>query len=542
MFAKGLLYKKTLKRDFFINTILIAFVALCLFVISSSAILYQQQYQLFLTRMNNLADDIAFNSAFSLFFEDKQTADNQLKPLAKYDDVTEVILFRFDAQQLKYFTSAKSSPNNTAEFTTERLAKLQQPQISGQRVELAKPTIVDGELVGYVYLAGTSAPLESMIYRLIGYFAAISLLVLVLVYWLAHRLGNRALAPIERLQLLIAQIATEKNFNKRAPQTDVEEIRFLSQHINVLLDTIVNFIDLQHQKEQQILELNSNLEKNVAARTQELATTNVALNSSLQQLKLYQSELIEQQKMAALGQLVAGVAHEINTPIGVSVTAITMLIEHLNKLENTYENNQLTVKAMKTFVTESKECSQIVFRNLCRAADLISTFKQVAVEQSNESQQKVCLLKVLEDVLFTLTPKFKKTPYSIKLHCPADIMVQINVAALQQVIINMVMNSLIHGFDQREQGCIDIDVTLQGDECVIAISDDGVGIAPSVVKTIYDPFVTTKRGQGGSGLGMHLVYNLVSVALKGHIMLDEQHKPGARFVISFPQGVAHEAA
>ena len=186
MFAKGLLYKKTLKRDFFINTILIAFVALCLFVVSSSAILYQQQYQLFLTRMNNLAEDIAYNSAFSLFFEDKQTADNQLKPLAKYDDVTEVILFRFDAQQLKYFTSAKSSLNNTAEFTTERLAKLQQPQISGQRVELAKETIVDGELVGYVYLAGTSAPLESMIYRLIGYFAAISLLVLVLVYWLAH--------------------------------------------------------------------------------------------------------------------------------------------------------------------------------------------------------------------------------------------------------------------------------------------------------------------------------------------------------------------
>lgn len=539
---KGLIYKKTLKRDFFISTVLIAFVALSLIVIASSVILYQQQHQLFLTRMNNLAEDLAYNSAYSLFFEDKQTANNQLQPLTKYDDVTEVILFRLAEQQLSLFTASKSISADLTKFTPARLAFLNKPQVSGQMVELAKPMVVDGELVGYLYLVGSSAPLERMVYRLIRYFAAISVLVLLLVYWLADKLGNRVLAPIERLQTLIAQIATEKNFNKRAPETDVEEIKFLSQHINTLLDTIVQFIDLQQQKEQQILQLNSNLEMNVLARTQELATTNAALNSSLQQLQLYQSELIEQQKMAALGQLVAGVAHEINTPIGIGVTAISMLIEHIKNLERTYQDNHLTAKGMKHFLEEGKECSDMVFRNLCRAADLISTFKQVAVEQSNESQQRVYLLKVLEDILFTLQPKFKNTQYSVKLNCAPDIIAQINVAALQQIIINMVMNALIHGFDQRDKGTIVIDVSLQDKDCVISITDDGVGISPAIAKTIYDPFVTTKRGQGGSGLGMHLVYNLVSVALQGRIVLDEQHRPGARFVISFPQGDANNGA
>ncbi len=540
MATTGLIYRKTLKRDFFISTVLIAFFALSLIVAASSAILYQQQYQLFLTRMNNLAEDLAYNSAYSLFFEDKQTANNQLQPLAKYKDVTQATLFRLYEQKLHVFTSSNANPVDPSQFSIKRLQQLQTPQVNGRVVEVARPTIVDGEVVGYLYLIGTSEPLETMIYRLIRYFAAISVLVLLLIYWLADKLGNRVLAPIERLQKLIAEIATEKNFNKRAPITDVEEIRFLSNHINTLLDTIVAYVDIQQQKEQQIMQLNSTLEMSVTARTQELASTNTALNNSLQQLQLYQSELIEQQKMAALGQLVAGIAHEINTPIGVGVTAISMLMEQLKNLEKTYQQKKLTAKGMSNFLAESQDCSEMVFRNLCRAADLISTFKQVAVEQSNELQQQVCLSKVLEDILFTLTPKFKHKQYSVKLDCSDQIIVQINVAALQQVIINMVMNSLIHGFDQRDQGNILIEVTLQDKECVMVITDDGNGIPQAIVKTIYDPFVTTKRGQGGSGLGMHLVYNLVSVALHGRIVLDEQHRPGARFIISFPQGVANE--
>lgn len=538
--TKGLIYRKTLKRDFFISIVLIAILALSLIVISSSFILYQQQYQLFLKRMDNLAEDLAYNSAYSLFFEDKQTANSQLQPLAKYDDVTQVILFRLSDQQLLFFTSSNANSIDVTEFSTERLALLNVPQVNGQVVEVSKPTIVDGEIVGYLYLIGTSAPLERMVYRLVRYFAAISVLVLLLIYWLADKLGNRVLAPIERLQKLISQIVTEKNFSKRAPETDVEEIRFLSHHINTLLDTIVAYINIQQKKEQQILQLNSNLEMNVAARTQELATTNDALNSSLQQLQLYQSELIEQQKMAALGQLVAGVAHEINTPIGIGVTAIATLMEQLKHLDKTYQENLLTAKGMKIFLAESQDCSEMVFRNLCRAADLISTFKQVAVEHSNDSQQQVCLSKVIKDILFTLQPKFKNTPYSFQLNCSDQIIVQINVAALQQIIINMVMNSLIHGFDQRDQGLILIDVNLQEQNCTISVTDNGNGIPPAIVKTIYDPFVTTKRGQGGSGLGMHLVYNLVSVALKGRIVQDEQHRLGARFIITFPQGVANE--
>jgi hypothetical protein len=157
----GLIYRKTLKRDFFISTVLIAILALSLIVIASSFILYQQQYQLFLTRINNLAEDLAYNSAYSLFFEDKQTANNQLQPLAKYDDVTQVILFRLSEQQLHLFTSSNANPIDATQFSANRLALLNEPQVNGQVVEVAKPTIVDGEIVGYLYLVGTSAPLES---------------------------------------------------------------------------------------------------------------------------------------------------------------------------------------------------------------------------------------------------------------------------------------------------------------------------------------------------------------------------------------------
>ncbi|HKK33757.1 MAG TPA: sensor histidine kinase [Desulfomicrobiaceae bacterium] len=280
--------------------------------------------------------------------------------------------------------------------------------------------------------------------------------------------------------------------------------------------------------ERKLRALNENLEHIVSDRTKEL-------RESLEDLQQAQEHLVQAEKMAALGGLVAGVAHEINTPVGIGVTAASYLDEKTAALKSSFESGGLTESGFAEYLSAAEESARTILINLKRAAELISSFKQVAVDQNREEQREFNLREYLEEILVSLRPKFKHTGHRIELNCPDDLVMQSLPGVLMQVMTNLIMNSLLHGFREKEAGTVTLDVTRDRDMIRFLYRDDGVGMTEEQVRKVYDPFYTTRRRDGGTGLGMHIVYNLVTRTLGGTIICASEPGQGAVFTITIPR-------
>jgi len=267
-----------------------------------------------------------------------------------------------------------------------------------------------------------------------------------------------------------------------------------------------------------------------------LEKKNEALQDSLDKLNLAQKSLVESEKMASLGGLVAGVAHEINTPIGIGITASSHLSEETILINDKYANSQMTNKNLSSYLEEVKESSVLISSNLARAAKLIMSFKQVAVDQSSKDIRTYNIKEYTDEVLQSLTPKFKTTNIELTLSCEDDLSVTGEPGAFAQIITNLIVNSIVHAFDDNAAGNIDINITCQKDVVRFVYTDSGKGIHTEHQNKIFEPFFTTKRGQGGSGLGLHIVYNLVVQSLHGSIKLNSEVTQGSQFIIEFPTG------
>ncbi len=296
----------------------------------------------------------------------------------------------------------------------------------------------------------------------------------------------------------------------------------------------VQDITTLHEAEQALQALNADLEVRVQERTVDLIRVNAKLQRSLDDLQRAQVHLVQSEKMAALGGLVAGVAHEINTPVGVGVTAASHLQMMVRDAGERYRTGQLTRGEMEEFLKNADTATQMVLSNLGRAADLVRSFKQVAVDQSSNTRRQFRLKGYLEEVLTSLGPTLKRTRHAVNIECADELSLYSHPGAYSQIITNLVMNSVIHGFEGIEAGHITIAVSEQPEGLLLRYSDDGKGIAPEHLKKIFDPFFTTRRGQGGSGLGLHVVYNLVTQTLGGAITCESAPGQGVRFEIKTP--------
>jgi len=294
-------------------------------------------------------------------------------------------------------------------------------------------------------------------------------------------------------------------------------------------------MERQTEAEAEQVKLNLSLEEKVKQRTMALKEANSELIQTLEKLHQFQRQIVQNEKMASLGDMVAGVAHEINTPIGLGVTASTMMLDRLSDMRKAYEEQTLKASSLIKFMDEGEENLNIIYRNLNRAAELISSFKQVAVDQSSENNRVFSFAKLMDEILMSMRPKLKKVKHKINVNCADNLIVESKAGPINQIINNLIMNSIIHGFEDVDEGQIDIHIEFVDDTKVsIEFKDNGKGIPENFLKRIFDPFVTTKRGQGGSGLGMHLVYNLVTQALNGSISLVSEQGHGVQFRILFP--------
>ncbi|HEY9635478.1 MAG TPA: hybrid sensor histidine kinase/response regulator [Coleofasciculaceae cyanobacterium] len=270
-----------------------------------------------------------------------------------------------------------------------------------------------------------------------------------------------------------------------------------------------------------------NLQKGLEDKNDELAKT-------LKQLKITQTQLIESEKMAALGNLVAGVAHEINTPLGISVTAASVLSEDTTKFSNTYRSGKIKRSDLETFLDTATESSRLLLANLGRAVNLIQSFKQVAVDQSSEAKRDFKIKEYLEEIMLSLIGELKKIKYTIKITGDENLTLHSYPGALSQIVTNLVMNSLIHAYDEADSGQIFMDFKVEGERFILQYADDGKGINPENLSKIFNPFFTTNRMQGSTGLGLHIVYNLVIQKFKGTIQCESKVGTGTTFIITLP--------
>ncbi|WP_305824776.1 GAF domain-containing sensor histidine kinase [Massilia brevitalea] len=281
-------------------------------------------------------------------------------------------------------------------------------------------------------------------------------------------------------------------------------------------------------------------DRKLRATKELLEEQNAALNTALTQLQQAQGELVRQEKLASLGGLVAGVAHEINTPLGICVTATSHLVEELRLTREELANGEMTEDSLGNFFDIVDQSLRIMTTNTQRAAALVRSFKQVAVDQSSGDIRSFNLRNYLNEVLLSLQPKLKGRPVQVEVDCVHDLVLDSYPGAVSQIVTNMVVNSLVHGFEREQAGKIAIRAALDGDTVTLTYADDGAGMDQESLDKLFDPFFTTKRGSGGSGLGAHILFNLVTGALGGTVHVESSPGQGLRYALRFPRSMRVE--
>jgi signal transduction histidine kinase len=267
-----------------------------------------------------------------------------------------------------------------------------------------------------------------------------------------------------------------------------------------------------------------------------LRRANNELKQAYQSLARAQEDLVHHEKLAALGSLVAGIAHELNTPIGNSLMVASTfeaqtgdIREHFNKGENMRRSE------LVGYLDNACTTTEILMRNLQRAADLVTNFKQVAVDQTSTQRRTFLLAEVVAGNVLTLLPSIKRTPFEVLQSVPDELMMDSYPGPLGQVIANLVNNALMHAFDGRSEGKVELVAEYEKPDWVaLHVRDNGNGISASNQERIFDPFFTTKMGVGGSGLGLHIVHSIVSDILGGRITVRSEEGCGTCFTLSLP--------
>lgn len=280
------------------------------------------------------------------------------------------------------------------------------------------------------------------------------------------------------------------------------------------------------------------LKESVDGQFDLLTQKNEILAENAKVMKDTFEQLVEAEKMASLGSLVSGVAHEVNTPLGIAVTAGDYIANEARTLETQFGNETLSRDDITRYFSNMSESVRLLTTSLQRAAELIQSFKQVAVDQSHQDIRSINLKSYLDDVFVSLTPLFKNKGITIRNLIRDDLLLQVEVGSIGQIFTNLVNNSIIHGFEQgNREGEIAISATDNEQQVVISFRDNGVGMSESVLSKVFEPFYTTNRSNGGSGLGMSIVYNLVTAKLHGSIECTSEVNAFTEITITLPKAL-----
>jgi len=292
------------------------------------------------------------------------------------------------------------------------------------------------------------------------------------------------------------------------------------------------------ESEKALEKANRELESRIEKRTSRLKYANEELTLALSELKKTQKHLIRSETLASLGSLVAGIAHEINTPLGISVTAGSIIQENVRKLEDIAKGSSVSRQSFQNIVKSLSDATELLTVNQRRSASLVSNFKQLAVDQSSQKRYRFSAASNIEQVLTSLSSPIKQSGLTVHVSCPQDLMIDSYPGAFSQIYTNLIMNTVNHAYDgytpESRDAFLSLRLRENGRKLLIDYIDNGKGIDPEILPKIFEPFVTTTRDRGGSGLGTNIIYSIVVQLLNGRIICENADTGGAHFVISLP--------
>lgn len=275
---------------------------------------------------------------------------------------------------------------------------------------------------------------------------------------------------------------------------------------------------------------------------QDLVSAKNRAETALADLRETQQSLVEAEKLAALGGLVAGVAHEVNNPIGISLTVASTLSRRIDEFSRDVERGELRRSKLSEFVTGSREAASQLSLNLQRAGEMIQAFKQVAVDRSHAERRSFDLAEATDQIVQSLRPTLKRAPVTLTVEVPPGIVLDSYPGPYGQVVTNLFINALTHAFPDGRRGEFRIHAEAEDETVVITFQDDGSGMNADVQKRAFDPFFTTRRGEGGTGLGLNIVFNIVTRRLGGRISLSSSPGAGTTFRMVLPLVAPQEPA
>ncbi len=441
-------------------------------------------------------------------------------------------------------------------------------EFSGRTTSVGRVTLLSSNAVIF-------SRIEVGIYFLIGN-AMVKTAFLVFLFTLAF---NKLLTtPLKELTRQIRQVDLDDPEASKLHSMNYEknELNVLEDAYNHLIDELVEFkeklavsqLETDRAKEQ-IDENNLLLEQEVARKTSSLSstmlkmeiqqkelreqkqtlqeenlrhsktektltTTNKDLVHSIKELNKAKERLLAAEQMASLGQLSAEVSHEITTPIGISITSSSYLSEQISHLQQTLDQNKISRKSIESFIQKATESTQLLTNNLHRASELITSFKHIATDQARDKIRLVNISSYIDEIIQSIHPKLKKTNHRIKVHCDKNIEICSHPGAIAQILINLIINSIIHGFEQINRGQITIDVKYYHNNLFIDYQDNGHGLTQEAKENLFDAFYTTKSNKGGTGLGTHIIKKLVTDTLNGTITAYSEINQGLRYHIEIP--------
>ena len=392
--------------------------------------------------------------------------------------------------------------------------------------------------------------------------SSISILSFVILLFLVHQ---RIISSINSFKLGIKSFFEYLNHNKNninlLDESHNDEFADVSRMVNsnilaiknkfdedkaILSEAIIILKDFERGKLYKRLDVNisnpvlnnlknilNQMASNLEITIEELEHTNVEYEAAIENLNETQEYLVHSEKMASLGALVAGVAHEINTPIGIGITGSTHLVEITKNLKYKFENDLMSEEKFKDYLKSSLELSNLININLSKSANLIQSFKQIAVDQTSEEKRNFLLNEYINEVILSMNNILKKAKVKVEIRCDKNIKISSYPGLISQILTNFIMNSIIHGYKEEENKDIFIGVILEKNEIILTYKDKGKGIKENNINKIFDPFFTTNRENGGSGLGLNIIYNIVKKQLNGSINCKSKLNQGVEFTIIF---------
>ncbi len=500
----------------------------------------------------SLANSVAQQSQLALLTESAENAAEPIERAMAFSDVLQVellfangrsLLSRGDqitATDAKVQTSQRSAyleaeTNQAWRFVAPVYTK--PAEASPFDRQLASP-----ELLGYVRVTQGKAALTKLVNRLAFINFGVGLALASLLAWILLSLARRLSKPLNELSVVMTK-AGEGQLGLRANIDGPSDIANMAQVFNRMIQSL-------EQRDKELQESNAalthhaaTLEDKVMQRTLSLSTSNTELQQALRTLREAKRQLIESDKLASLGRLVAGVAHELNTPLGNALMAASTMEAILQKVTQAMAAGGMKKSEFEQILAQSREGSAMVTHNVQRAAEIIRGFKQLAVDQTTEMRRVFELDNVITEILFASQPMFRHKPYKLETQLTPGLKIDSYPGPLGQVISNLIQNAFLHGFSGREQGRLYLECrSLDHEHIQIICSDDGVGMSEAVRLRIFEAFFTTKFGQGGSGLGMQIVYNLVTGLLGGEINVESQPEQGTRIIITLPRTAPLQSA